>query len=148
MHNKLSTTLVTLWVNRIVAVLVAALIPLLPAFLKLYADVRSLDHSQYLAVLIGYYCCVPVVAAALWNLDKLLRNILRDVVFTRENVRCIRLIRWCCALISLICLPAALVYYPLLFMVIIMAFLCLVVSVVVRVMDTAVTIREENDLTI
>jgi hypothetical protein len=37
---------------------------------------------------------------------------------------------------------------PLIFMLIVMAFLCLVVSVVASVMDAAVTIREENDLTV
>lgn len=148
MKHTLSSTRLTLLFNRVVALLVVALIPLMPSFLRLYSDLRNLDHSQFLSVLIGYYCCVPVVELALWNLDKLLRNILKEVVFTRENVRCIRIIRWCCAGISLLCLPLAFIYCPLLFMVVIMGFLCLVVSVVVRVMDTAVTIREENDLTI
>ena len=48
----------------------------------------------------------------------------------------------------MICLPAALIYYPLLFMVIIMGFLALVVCVLCRVMNAAVAIREENDLTV
>ena len=40
------------------------------------------------------------------------------------------------------------VYLPLVFVTVIMAFLCLVISVLVCAMDAAVTIREENDLTI
>ena len=72
----------------------------------------------------------------------------RGDVFTRENVRRIRAVRWCCGGVGLICVPAAFCYYPLVFMVIIMGFLFLVVSVVCQVMDAAVTIREENDLTI
>lgn len=148
MNRSISSTRLTLLFNRVAAFLAVALIPFLPSFMRLYADLRSLTPNQSLAVLIGYYCCVPVVELALWNLDNLLRNILKEQVFTRENVRRIRIIRWCCLGISLLCLPVACVYCPLLFMVIIMGFLCLVVSVVVQVMDAAVTIREENDLTI
>jgi flagellar biosynthesis protein FliQ len=37
---------------------------------------------------------------------------------------------------------------PLIFLVAVMAFLCLIVGVVAEVMDAAVTIREENDLTV
>ena len=148
MNRFLSSTRLTLVFNRITALLVIALIPLMPTFLQMYADLRSLNPNQILAVLIGYYCCVPVVELALWNLDHLLRNILKEKVFIQENVRRIRIIRWCCLGISLLCLPVACIYCPLLFMVIIMGFLCLVVSVVVQVMDAAVTIREENDLTI
>ena len=81
-------------------------------------------------------------------MEKLLNNILCGEVFVRDNVRGIRRIQFCCGMVSLICLPAAFVYVPLIFMVIIMAFLFLVVWVVAQVMDAAVTIREENELTI
>lgn len=148
MPKKITTTHVTLWVNRLVALLVVILLPTLPYILNWYATVRTLSSTEYTAILIAFYCCAAITAIALWALDKLLRSILQGSVFTRENVRCIRIVRWCCCGISLICIPAACIYYPLIFMVIIMAFLCLVVSVVVRVMDTAVAIREENDLTI
>ena len=50
--------------------------------------------------------------------------------------------------VALICLPAAVFYPPLVFMAVIMAFLALVVNVVGSVMNAAVAIREENDLTI
>ena len=148
MKNAFSSVRLTLVFNRVAAILVVALIPVLPSFLRFYSDLRNLDHTQFLSVMIGYYCCVPVVELALWHLDKLLRNILQEQVFTSENVRRIRSIRWCCFGISLLCLPIAFIYCPLLFMVVIMGFLSLVISVLVKVMDAAVTIREENDLTI
>ena len=50
--------------------------------------------------------------------------------------------------ISLICLIAGVAYPPVMFIAIIMGFLCLTVSVVASVMDAAVALREENDLTI
>ena len=139
---------ITLWVNRCVLLLVAALLPTLPFLLRWYSNFRTLSSMEHTAILIAFYCCAIVTAVALWKMDTLLRNILTEQVFTLQNVACIRCIRWCCALISLICLPAAFIYLPLIFMVIIMAFLALVVTVLVRVMTAAVEIREENDLTI
>ena len=46
------------------------------------------------------------------------------------------------------CIPAAVFYLPLVFMAVIMGFLFLVTGVLTKVMDAAVNIREENDLTI
>lgn len=148
MDRTLTMTRLTLWVNRLIGAIVAVLLPCLPLLLNWYSSFRSLTQAEYTAILVAFYCCAVVIAIALWNIDKLLRNILKEEVFTRENVSCIRRVRWCCAGISLITLPAAFIYLPLFFLVIIMAFLSLVVCVVVRVMDAAVIIREENDLTI
>ena len=148
MDRTLTMTRLTLWVNRLIALIVAVLLPCLPLLLNWYSNFRTLTQAEYTAILVAFYCCAVVIAVALWNMDKLLRNILKEEVFTRENVSRIRRVRWCCAGISLITLPAAFIYLPLFFLVIIMAFLSLVVCVVVRVMDAAVIIREENDLTI
>ncbi len=142
------STRITLWVNRLIGLLVAALIPALPFILDWYCTMRTLRQSEYWAIMIAFYLCVLLVAFALWNLDRLLRNIIIFCVFTQDNVRCISRVRWCCGGVSLICAPSAFVYYPLSFIVIIMAFLCLVTSVITQVMAAAVSIREENDLTI
>ena len=148
MSRNQTVTHITLWVNRFVALLVVILLPTLPLLLKWYATWRTLTAAEHTAIMIAFYCCAVITAAALWNVDALLRSILSEQVFTRKNVSRIRCIRWCCAGISLVCLPAAFVYLPLFFMVIIMAFLALVITVLVRVMAAAVEIREENDLTI
>ena len=148
MGKKLPAARVTLWVNRLIMAIVLLLLPGLPFLLNWYCTQRPLPHHSYLAILIAFYCCSVFVLLALWMMDKLLQNILSGQVFVLDNVRCIRRIQWCCGLISLICLPAAFFYVPLWFMVLIMAFLCLVICVVVRVMEAAVAIREENDLTI
>ena len=109
---------------------------------------RELTPVERTAIIIAFYCCTVFIGAALWNIDRLLSEILKGQVFIRRNVRRIRAIGWCCGAVSLICLPASFAYMPLIFMLIVMAFLCLVVSVVAGVMDAAVTIREENDLTV
>lgn len=148
MKDKINLTAVTLWVNRLIALVLAVLLFALPLVLDWYSKYRTLLPQERLALTIAFYCCAVVIGIALWNMEWLLRNILQELVFIRENVKRIRRVQWCCGGVSLICVPAATVYYPLIFLVVIMAFLALVVSVVCRVMDTAVSLREENDLTI
>ena len=146
MKNVLSR--VTLWVTRIIFVVLVGLLPAMPFILRWYRDFRTLHPTAHIAIMAAFYVCAVFTGFALLKLEKLLRNILAGRIFTRENVRSIRLIAWCCGLVSLICIPAAVFYLPLIFMVIIMAFLCLVVSVLTQIMAAAVSLREENDLTI
>ena len=148
MKKPLNSVKITLWANRCVALLMVVLLFTLPFILDWYCQYRALTSLERTALTVAFYCCAVVVGLALWNMEKLLQAISRGDVFTRENVRRIRAVRWCCGGVGLICVPAAFCYYPLVFMVIIMGFLFLVVSVVCQVMDAAVTIREENDLTI
>ena len=139
---------ITLWVNRVVGLCVIALLPTFPMLLRWYAGSRPLTAAGQTALVAAFYACAVITLLALWNVDRLLRSILKNEVFIEKNVYYIRFIRWCCAAISLVCLPAAIFYLPLIFMVVIMAFLALVITVLVRVMTAAVEIREENDLTI
>ena len=147
MKNNTSS-LVTLWVNRAIAVIVILLCILLKDLLVWYRDLRQLPWQVCAAIMAGFYLCVPAVLYALWSVEALLRNVLKTQIFILGNVRRIRRIRWCCAWVSVVCLGAAVLYPPLLFLAVIMAFLALVVSVVKNVMAAAVEIREENDLTI
>ena len=138
----------TLWANRLIGLTMVVLMAVMPDLLKWYSAVRPLGAEAARAVCIAFYlCCVPVFGA-LWSLEGLLRNIARQEVFIRDNVRRIRTVRWCCLAVGLICLPAAFLYAPLFFMFVIMVFLCLVVNVIAQVMKAAVEIREENDLTV
>ncbi len=148
MEKKMISAQLTLWVNRAVAVLLAALIFWLPGILRWYTGFRYLSGAEQRWITLSFYCCVAVIGWALWNMDCLLRRILRGEVFIRQNVWAIRQIRWCCGLVSLITAVTCVAYLPLVFLAVIMAFLCLAVSVVVHVMDAAVTIQEENALTI
>ena len=147
MKTRLSAT-VTLWCVRFIALVMLALLFLMPGLIDWYRDFRELGPNSPQAILIGFYCCAPLVFYALWCVDRLTSNILKEAVFIHANVRYIRRIRWCCAGVSLVCLPAAWFYPPLIFLAVIMAFLAVVVSVVKNVLAAAVELREENDLTI
>ena len=145
---KVSTAKVTRWVTRGIFVLLVGLIFFLPAILEWYCTFRVLTQSEQTAITVAFYCCVGVIGVTLWNMDRLLTAILAGRVFTRNNVIRIRRIMYGCGLVSLICVPASVAYMPLIFLVIVMAFLCLTVSVVAGVIEAAVAIREENDLTV
>ncbi len=138
----------TLWANRIIAAFLAFLIVAMPALLRRYAALRPLDDAATYAIAIGFYCCCVPVGIALRDLERVLRNILAGHVFVRANVRIVRRVRLCCLAVAIICTPAAFFYPPLVFAAVIMGFLTLVISVLCAVLDAAVEIREENDLTI
>ena len=148
MNPKNRSAVLTLWTNRLLMAVILALAFAMPRLLRWYNTIRPLREGTNLALLIAFYLCVPIALFALYNLEKLLGNINAGEVFLRSNVSLIRRVCRCCLLVSAICLPAAFYYPPLIFFCIVMAFLCPVVNVVRRVFDAAVTIREENDLTI
>lgn len=148
MNKQKKIAAVTLWVNRFIILTVAVLIVSLPAIIRWYCQYRVLTEAEQTAITAAFYCCSVVIFTALWNMDRLLTAIVAGEVFIRKNVTRIRRIQWCCGTVSLICVPASIAYMPLVFLVVIMAFLCLCVGVVSCVMDAAVAIREENDLTI
>ena len=148
MNPKNRSAVLTLLANRLLMAVILALAFSMPRLLRWYNTIRPLREGTNLALLIAFYLCVPIALFALYNLEKLLGNINAGEVFLRSNVSLIRRVCRCCLLVSAICLPAAFYYPPLIFFCIVMAFLCPVVNVVRRVFDAAVTIREENDLTI
>ena len=141
---------VTLWINRIVMVLVAVMMAALPALHRWYAGLLGypVPKVDVWGLWVAYLLCAVIILAALWNMEKMLQNILLRKVFIRENVRRVRRVQWCCGLVALLCVVAAFFALPALLIAAIMGFLCLVVSVVACVLDGAVALREENDLTI
>ena len=140
---------VTLYAGRAVMVLVGALLFTFPLVIDWYHRLfRPLSDAEHIAIIAGFYACSVPVLLALWNMDRLLRNILRKLLFTCENVNHIRAIRWCSLVVSLFCLGAAFGFPSLLFLSLIMGFICLVITVVGQVMKAAVELREENDLTV
>ena len=147
MTSRLSVKF-TQWCNRIIALAVVVLVFTFPRLLEWYQNLRLLGPHGAAAITFGFYLCVPVVLYALWCIERIVTNLLKEEVFVKSNVRYVRHIRWCCAGVSLICVPAACFYLPLIFMVVIMAFLALTVSLVKNILAAAVELREENDLTI
>ncbi len=141
---------VTLWIGRIVMVVVVALIFTLPVLHRWYAGLLGYDlpRKDMIGLWVSYVGSAVCILVALWSMEKLMQNMLSHKIFLRENVRLVRRIQWCCGFVALICLAASLFALPTVLMAAVMGFLCLVVSVVACVLDGAVALREENDLTI
>lgn len=95
-----------------------------------------------------FYPCAVFAYLTLYSLIKLLFNIKKDDIFITSNVKYLRRISWCCFAVALITLIGGVFYLPFLFMAIAAAFVGLMLRVVKNVMQNAVEINEENELTI
>ena len=96
----------------------------------------------------AYACFVPVMIV-LFSLDLLLRNIKKDQVFLRVNVKYLRIISWCCFAIAIIMLCGwPFISYAFIAIAAAAAFFGLLVRVVKNVIDAACEIKDENDYTI
>ena len=140
----------TLWANRFVMVVIAALIFSLPALIRWYGSLLNyaMPQGDLMGIWVSYILCSGVIFVALWNMEKLLKNILAQQVFIRENVQRVRRVQHCCGIVAVVCVIDVVFVLPMLLFGAIMGFLCLAVSVLANVLEAAVVLREENDLTI
>ncbi|MBR4016742.1 MAG: DUF2975 domain-containing protein [Oscillospiraceae bacterium] len=95
-----------------------------------------------------FYPCAVLAYVTLYSLIRLLRNIKSDAIFITLNVKYLRRISWCCIIVSMITLIAGILYIPYLFICVAAGFMGLMLRVVKNVMENAVQIKEENELTI
>jgi len=95
-----------------------------------------------------YYPCAVFAYVTLYSLLRLLWNIKKDEIFIIPNVKYLRCISWCCFGVALITFVGGTQYLPFLFMTVAAAFVGLMLRVVKNVMESAVAIKAENELTI
>ena len=99
-----------------------------------------------------FKCCFYPSAVfaylTLYCLIKLLFNIKKQEIFISRNVTYLRVISWCCFAVALITLIGGFFYIPFLLIAVAAAFVGLMLRVVKNVMQNAVEIKEENELTI
>lgn len=147
MWNAKKSVTLSLICNRLVMAAVVAVgfgTPWLVNTYVVYWNKRP-DVAQPLMVTLFGSCIVAFVA--LMCLDKLLRNIRGNQVFIRENVILLRRISWCCFGVALILFCS---YYYLFFLIagIAGAFIGLILRVVKNVIEEAIVLKNESDLTI
>ena len=95
-----------------------------------------------------FYPCAFFAYTTLYSLLKLLFNIKKQDIFIDKNVKYLRRISWCCFAVSFITLIGGVFYVPFLLVAVAAAFVGLMLRVVKNVMQNAVEINEENELTI
>ena len=95
-----------------------------------------------------FYPCAVFGYVTLYSLFRLLFHIRKDEIFISANVQYLRCISWCCFAVALITLVGGVFYIPFAFAAVPAAFVGLMLRVVKNVMESAVAIKEENELTI
>ena len=153
-NRKRSVTLSVVVCFVFVAVLTASLF-LCPWFVRLWFTVYRgwAQEGQALKDMMTlfnacFYPCAIFAYVTLYSLLKLLFNIKKDEIFITANVKYLRRISWCCFAVALITLVGGLFYLPFLFVAVAAAFVGLMLRIVKNVMQNAVEISEENELTI
>lgn len=117
----------------------------------LFGQVGTIETNLVFDV--GFLLSAAFVYAALYGLIRLLFNIKKSRVFIRENVTYLRRISWCCFGVTAVALIGGLLYKGLpysffLFIAFLAAAIGLVLRVVKNVMECAVELKAENELTI
>ena len=78
----------------------------------------------------------------------LLRNLKKEKIFDKANTRLMSLVSVCCFLICLVCFIGSIACYALSLVSLIGLFIALIVQCVRLVMDKAIDMRDELDLTV
>jgi len=106
---------------------------------------KSLNINWYTVTLVVF--AVPAYAA-MWQLYRLLNNISHDRVFVPDNIRCLRIISWCCFGASAVFLASSFYSTSWVVLCAAAAFGGLILRVVKNVFSAAVELKDDQDLTI
>jgi len=124
---------------------------LLALMLTAPAIIRSISMlPKFLNVIpVIFYGCCPAGWLAIISLLKLLHNIRKGLVFTKQNVRMLRILSWCFIFVTLVTLGTLYFsYLPMLYIALASGFMAVILRVVKNVMEQATIMREEQELTI
>ena len=149
MWNPSKSVILSSICTKLVIVLVIGVAVIAPDIVDYYMGYTAIKNpgiaSSFLVTV--YACCVPALIA-LFCLDRLLANIRKKEVFIEKNVKYLRWISWCCFAISVLLLIAAFSTLLLFTVAVAAAFIGLILRVVKNVIEQAMIIKNENDLTI
>ncbi|MDE6659336.1 MAG: DUF2975 domain-containing protein [Eubacterium sp.] len=168
MWSKEKSVKLTHFMVRACYVLLAVFIAALIVLFKSYGYIL-LQEVYIMVKYAGVLLCalVPIGYTALICLDRLLMNIKKEIVFDKSNTKLLKIISWSCFGAAILCLIyivlCCLIFTPItrnytLFTIIFLSavlllasgagFMGLVVRVVKNVFESAIKIKEENELTI
>ena len=149
MYDKYKSSLVSIIATFLFAALVIAACVLLPFFIKMYlGDSYETETGIRTALYICLYLCGCSSLTVSYFLLRILFNIRKNIVFDRKNVKYCRYISWCC-FAACAAFFALGFFIPFSFAVsFAAAFIGLIVRVVKNLLNEAVDIKEENDLTV
>ncbi|MBO4474185.1 MAG: DUF2975 domain-containing protein [Clostridiales bacterium] len=106
------------------------------------------DRVRFMVFLTIYYLSTLLTYPILFCLVNLLLNLRRGIVFDKANTRYLSIVSVCCFLIAIICAIGTCASRPVCFIALIGMFVGLIVQCVRLVMDKAIDMRQELDLTV
>ena len=97
---------------------------------------------------ICFYSSSVFAATILYCLARLLLNIKKNLIFILENAKYLKVVSWCCFVIAIITLGGGIFYMPLLSIAAAGCFTGVLLRVLKNVMENAIELKEEKELTI
>lgn len=155
MWNRKSSVMLSIVVCFVVAVILTVGLFLGPwAIEKWFTVYRGWsDGGPALKSMVTLFCACYYPSSVfayitLYSLLRLLFNIKKDDIFIMANAKYLRRISWCCFVVAIITFVGGIFYIPFSFVAVAAAFVGLMLRVVKNVMQNAVVIKAENELTI
>ncbi|MBQ7782649.1 MAG: DUF2975 domain-containing protein [Oscillospiraceae bacterium] len=133
---------------KIAIVLCTISLFLMPYAADVYAVVSIQKDNVTIPLLVTFYSCAAVGFVILFVLHKLVTNIEKHKVFIEDNVKLLRILSYCCFIISIITLIFARLRILAFIITFAAAFIGLILRVIKNCFTEAIAIREENDFTI
>ncbi len=106
------------------------------------------DNVRFVVFLTCFYLSTGISYIIIYSVINLLINLKKNIIFDKVNTRYMTAISVCCFLICLVCIIGACASYALFLISLIGLFVGLIVQCVRLVMDKAIDMRTELDLTV
>ena len=114
-----------------------------------YMKLRNITGDGFrITMVVILYACSCFGWVILYKMLRLIRNIRKGIVFTEQNVAILRAVSLLCLGVGILTFAGGFFYQPLFFVTLAALFLTLVVRVVKNVMQKAVDMKDELDLTV
>ncbi len=144
MLDSQKSTRLTLYVTYIFCfLLVVIMIGIIPGITWI------MGTAQFAKIcIISFYVCTPAAWVALFSIIKLLKNILKDNIFSADSVRLLKILSYCCMYVSAVCFVVMFIFRLFFVFCLGAGLMTLILRVLKNVMERATEIKEENDYTV
>ncbi len=148
MYTSEKSTKLTLFVTYGFCALLAFFMVTIYPFVKWILGSGTYTGFSVVTCVVTFYACCPAGWVALVSIIKLLKNVLKDRIFTESTVKTLRIISWCCAYVCAVSFVSF--FFNRLFIIFSLGagLMMLILRVLKNVMAKAVEIKNENEFTI
>ncbi len=148
MLNYKRSARLTLWVLAIGAAALLALFLAAPFLMPFLEKIGHGTQTEYTVFLAAFYLSAIPGFAVIVLLFKLLKNVVSERLFVKENVKILNAVSYLCFAVVPVCFAAGFWFITLFFLSLAALFIGLVVRIVMHSFEYATAIKEENELTV